>query len=92
MNKLEKEASIFCQSLGVPVLISSNWLRELGAGQIDLAFLDKSLILVEVKNSFRISKIQKQRIYKSALVLSGLFDLQVRMSLYNGEIGELIWF
>ena len=84
-NLFEQEASKFLYSFGIPVLISSAFLRELGAGQVDYAFYNqKEIYLVELKshgNGLTIS--QYNRLKKSILVLGEIFSCDVRLWTLN---------
>lgn len=58
-----------------PILVSSLVLRQMGAGQIDIAVLtDQSIHIVEVKSSGRVTWQQIKRLRLSANWLCHLLD------------------
>ncbi|EQC51415.1 hypothetical protein [Bacteriovorax sp. DB6_IX] len=77
---------------GTPLLIYSKVLRELGAGQVDLAviknernFKEKVIEIFELKSFAYISKSQRRRLYHSAQVLSAYLGLSCRISVIFDE-------
>jgi hypothetical protein len=67
-----------------PVLISSKFLRQFQAGQVDVAYWHKGeLVLCEVKSSavgiMAMQKSQNQRLKNSAALLSDLLNCSVRL-------------
>lgn len=74
---------------GVPLLISPLLLRELGAGQIDLAILERKgdwrIILYEIKSSGFIDHLQHKRLKKAAHLLSKVFECSVSIHLVGPE-------
>jgi len=80
-NTLERDASLKVHKKGKALLVHPKVLRDLGAGQIDLARIQNGMIEVfEVKSFAAISRIQKRRLLRSAEYLSSIFDLSCRIS------------
>jgi hypothetical protein len=78
----EREFSLKFHQLGLPLLVSPLVLRSRGAGQIDLARLEKRkgqwwIKMVETKTHPLISSLQRRRLRKSAQFLSALFGYPV---------------
>ncbi|EQC44336.1 hypothetical protein [Bacteriovorax sp. Seq25_V] len=69
------------------VLISPKYLRKLGAGQVDLCVIEKDKIfgcelrIYEVKSFAFLSFSQRNRLNRSATLLSSIFNLPVRISM-----------
>lgn len=80
-STLEKKTSLKVHKSGQALLVHSKVLRDLGAGQIDLARIKNGVIEVfEVKSFAFISRIQKRRLLRSAEYLSSTFDMSCRIS------------
>lgn len=72
-------SSLFHQEY-IPLLVSPLFLRERGAGQVDIAyFFEKRIYLVEVKSSIGCSHRQLKRLRNSGILISSLFDLSVQI-------------
>ncbi len=89
---LEKKVGKVFHSEGVPVLVSSQVLRSLNAGQIDLCRIRKVahesfLELAEVKASERLKYGQKKRLDRASDYLSKLFSLPLRRMLIHWKSG-----
>ncbi|RPJ70938.1 MAG: hypothetical protein EHM20_15045 [Alphaproteobacteria bacterium] len=83
-DKFEKDFSLHTHRVQVPVLISSQLLRSVNAGQIDVAGLvrkNKSwvLYLVELKSSIYPSAIQWLRLKRSQDYLSKVLDIETKL-------------
>ncbi|TNE98910.1 MAG: hypothetical protein EP326_09025 [Deltaproteobacteria bacterium] len=79
----EHRASKKLHAMGIPLLVSEQWLRERGCGQLDIGRLyQEKLQLYEVKSSFRLSKKQYLRLQKTSALLSELLDKESELSLY----------
>jgi hypothetical protein len=83
-DEIESLQSLFFHKKNLPVLISSKVLREIGAGQVDLAYMQKKdnwvLTLVEVKASSYPSSKQLQRLRKSQDYLSKVLECETILS------------
>lgn len=84
---LEKKLSKSLHFQSTPILISSLLLRELGAGQIDIARIqkyknNKMIELYEVKNSKSPSKIQLNRLKNTQNLISQLLDCEVTLKIF----------
>ena len=65
-----------------PLLISSNLLRKLGAGQIDISTISKEGIqIIEEKHSKMLSHKQYKKLRKSSLLLASIFELPIKLTL-----------
>lgn len=83
---LEQKWSHLLHQEGLPFLIQAQLLRQLGAGQIDLARVIKAkdqwlLEIYEVKNHPFLSGKQRQRLIGSMTFLAQLMGLPVRFGL-----------
>ena len=66
----------------LPVLISPQFLRGMGAGQIDLAYIKQGqLYLCEIKSSLRLSFKQRRRLKKTACLLGEIFKMEIKLRL-----------
>jgi hypothetical protein len=76
----EKNLSNYFHNRFIPVLISPKLLRELGAGQVDIAYLKKNpnwqLKLIEVKSRSYPSPGQWQRLRKAQDYLSKVLECE----------------
>jgi len=74
----ESECSLYYHRKFIPFLISPKILRELDAGQIDIAYIQKEknwkIYLIEVKSQSFPSKLQWQRLRKSQDYLSRVLE------------------
>ncbi len=73
-----------------PILISSVILRQFGAGQVDIAIMEKKenyneITLFEVKSSINISKKQILRLKRSAKIVSELLNCGINLKLIIPE-------
>lgn len=85
----ECNASKKLHALGIPLLVSGQWLRERGCGQLDIGRLyQEKLQLFEVKSSFRLSIKQYCRLQKTSALLSELLDKESELSLYVWRKGD----
>lgn len=83
-DKFEKEYSEIVHQGFVPVLVSSQVLRSLSAGQIDVAGLSRKnktwvLHLFELKFSHYPSGIQWQRLKRSQDYLSRVLEIETKL-------------
>ena len=91
MNKgadLEKKYSAIVHQYGMPVLISSLLLREIGAGQVDLAMMDYHrpvIYLYEIKSHGHLSYIQKERLKSSSIFIGEILNCMVLWKLLVGD-------
>ena len=76
----ERECSLYYHRKYIPFLISPKILRDLDAGQIDVAFIQKSrswkVGLIEVKSRSHPSTRQWQRLRKSQDYLSRVLECE----------------
>ncbi len=84
----ESKASINLHNKGLPILVEPKVLRDLGAGQVDLCILEslrghQLISIYEVKSFPEINFKQRKRLLDSAHVLSKIFNLSCRITLYN---------
>ena len=83
-EEFEKLASRYLFHLGIPVLISSRFLRECGAGQVDYAYYNGSLYLIEIKSHERgLTHIQRRRLENSVKLLAEIFDCDIHIQVLN---------
>lgn len=77
----ESHHSKLVHQAGIPFLVSSQFLRRYGAGQIDLAHINQlgELVLFEVKSTTRMQGKQILRIYKSGNLLAKIVERKVRV-------------
>lgn len=71
-----------------PILIYPKTLRDLGAGQVDVCMVEREMghVLIkiyEVKSFIQLSYKQRMRLIDSAKVLSAIFDLSCRVTVYS---------
>lgn len=83
-DKFEKEFSLIAHQDHLPVLVSSQILRSLNAGQIDVAGLSRKnkswvLCLFEVKFKHYPSAMQWQRLRKAQDYLSKVLELETKL-------------
>ncbi|MFA6239245.1 MAG: hypothetical protein WC635_18035 [Bacteriovorax sp.] len=82
-DKFEKDFSTTVHRVHLPVLISSQILRSMDAGQIDVAGLSKKkswvLHLYEVKSKCQPSFFQWQRLRKSQDYLSRVLEIDTKL-------------
>ena len=84
-DSLEKKYSLIIHKSNVPVLISSQLVRTIDAGQIDIAKLSKGknkswvLSLYEVKSSQYPSPRQWQRLRRSQDYLSRVLEIETKL-------------
>jgi hypothetical protein len=76
----ELQCSKYYHSKNIPFLISSKLLREIGAGQVDIAFLENKkpmrIQLIEVKSKSFPDHKQWKRLQKSQDYLSRILDCE----------------
>lgn len=76
----ELQWSLFYHQKHIPFLISSKLLRAVGAGQIDVAFIEKQrnwrASLIEIKNKSHPTAKQWQRLRKSQEYLSRILEIE----------------
>jgi hypothetical protein len=83
----EREIGIKMHSEYMPILISPMLLRRLGAGQIDVAYLDQScktdkIVLVEIKkNKQYFSQNQQRRLGQAQELIAAVFEKDVVLRL-----------
>jgi len=87
---VERQASREIHKKGVPLLVSAIILREIGAGQIDLARIEniantKIITIFEVKSKWRPAPGQWQRLKKSSLFLSYIFNISTVIRVWRFE-------
>lgn len=83
-REFERQYSTHYHSQGIPLLISPAYLRQFGAGQIDLARLFEGEIeILELKLSPKISMSQRQRLRKAAELLGLIFGKTVVIKLVS---------
>lgn len=76
--KVELELSKKLHNKNIPFLISSQFLRSFGCGQVDIAYLSKGrLVLVESKSGGGASGKQFKRLRASQELLSKVLDYPV---------------
>ncbi len=74
------------ENLSSFILVSPRFLRSYGAGQVDLCTIEKNrffgfeINIYEVKSFAFLSFSQRSKLEKSALLLSEIFKLPVRIS------------
>jgi hypothetical protein len=84
-SQFEKEFSFLAHKIHLPVLISSQLLRSLNAGQIDVAGLSLKknkawvLLLFEVKSRQYPSLIQWQRLRRTQDYLSKVLEIETKL-------------
>jgi hypothetical protein len=83
-DKLEKDFSAIIHNSYLPVLVSSQLLRSLSAGQIDVAGLTKKnqswvLSLFEVKSSQYPTQIQWRRLLRAQDYLSRVLEIDTKL-------------
>jgi hypothetical protein len=80
----EKECSLLYHKQFIPFLISSKILREIDAGQIDIAFIKSidplKVGLIEVKSRSFPSRMQWQRLKKTQDYLSKVLECETNLS------------
>jgi len=84
----EKEVSKHYHQKFVPVLISPEFLRSFGAGQIDVCVFDKLLnifTIYECKSGGFINNSQKSRLKKSATLISSIFNRSVTLKVCQNK-------
>jgi len=90
---LEKKYSAIIHQQGIPVLLSSLLLREIGAGQVDLAMMDYNkpvVSLYEIKSHGHLSYKQKKRLNDSAIFIGEILNCTVlRKLLVGGPIYDI---
>jgi hypothetical protein len=76
----EKESSLLYHQKFIPFLISSKILREIDAGQIDIAYIQTikplRISLIEVKSQSPPSQIQRRRLRKTQDYLSRVLECE----------------
>ena len=91
MNKgfeLEKKYSAIIHQHGIPILMSSLLLREISAGQVDLAMMDYNkpvISLYEIKSHGHLSYKQKKRLNASAIFIGEILNCAVLRKLLVGR-------
>lgn len=79
----ELQWSKYLHQKHIPFLISSKVLREIGAGQIDIAYLSHQdpwrAELVEVKSNAYPTKFQWKRLLKSQDYLSKVLEFEINL-------------
>ena len=88
---IESKYSKIIHPNGVPVLISSHYLRVNGCGQVDICLLSKfgSLEVFEIKKGINISIAQSQRLLRSAKLLQSITGKDVRCFVCFHRCGEI---
>lgn len=86
-QSLEEKHSKRIHTKSQPLLIYSKVLRDIGAGQVDMAgvfyeknFNEKIIKIFEVKSFAYLSHQQRKRLLHSAQFLSGIMGLSCRIS------------
>ena len=84
----ESKASTKLHNKGLPILVEPKVLRDLGAGQVDLCIMEtlrghQLISIYEVKCFPEINYKQRKRLLDSAHVLSEIFNLSCRITLYD---------
>jgi hypothetical protein len=63
---------------GIPLLVSPLYLREMGCGQIDIAYIVKNKVFIhEIKSNGLISELQIQRIKAASFLIAEILKLPV---------------
>ena len=82
----ESEFSKILHGTNTPFLISSQLLRSMNLGQVDVAYLKRNtvkkswvLCLVEVKTSFYPTKFQMRRLLKTQEYLSRILEIESKL-------------
>jgi len=83
-DKAEQDISLYYHQIFTPVLVSSQLLHSINAGQIDVAYLSKNkggwlLHLCEVKFKTLPSKKQRQRLLRSQDYLSRVLQMETKL-------------
>lgn len=83
-DRFEKDFSLLAHRIHLPVLISSQILRSLNAGQVDVAGLSRKnklwvLCLFEVKAKHYPSAIQWRRLRRAQDYLSKVLDIETKL-------------
>ena len=77
----ELQCSLYFHQNFIPFLISSKLLREVGAGQIDIAYLVQAkpwrAFIIEVKNATDPSPTQWRRLRKTQDYLSKVLEFEI---------------
>jgi hypothetical protein len=83
-EKFEQEYSLIAHQRFLPVLVSSLLLRSIGAGQVDVAGLDRKnktwvLRLFEVKSKVAPTILQWRRLQKTQDYLSKMLEIESKL-------------
>ena len=86
--ELEKKYSAIVHRCGMPVLLSSLLLREIGAGQVDLAVMEYNrpvVYLYEIKSHGHLSYNQQKRLKSSSIFVGEILNCVVLWKLLARE-------
>jgi hypothetical protein len=92
-SRLEAKVSKDLHEHYTPVLVSSQWLRSYQAGQLDVCYWNKGiLVLNEVKYSGRLTSGQRSRIIRSAKLLGAVLSVPVQIQLVKKVLPNAVRF
>lgn len=82
-DRLELRLSEKYHQMGIPLLISSAFLRSMGCGQVDLAYIKKKkIIMLEVKSwPEALGGRQLARLNRSVELISCIFDAETELKI-----------